>query len=287
MQAQTTIADQYIQGTDAWLALRKTKITASDAAVILGVSPWKNKKQLFKEKINIFLEERKCSPAMQRGLDLEPLARDLYSIKTGIEVKPDVVIKDWAMASLDGISSDGNTVVEIKCPGTKDHQLAVSGKVPEYYYPQLQHQMYVCGVQFMDYFSFDGFDGVIVRVNRDQPFIEKMITKEKEFYDCMISGNPPDFEKDYIQRDDELWLEYAGRYLSVCKQIKELAVMEEAIREQLILMSGEYNCTGGGICVSQVQRKGNVDYSKIPQLENIDLDKYRKEAISLWRITST
>jgi len=277
--------DELIQGTDAWLELRKTKITATDAVVIMNVSPWKTKKQLFKEKTTISVVLPICSPAMQRGIDLEPLARDLYQIKTGIEVKPAVIIKDWAMASLDGISRDRKTVVEIKCPRSKDHALAVSGKVPEYYYPQLQHQLYVCGVQFVDYFSFDGFEGVIVRVDRDDAYIEKMVRKEKQFYDQMLSGIEPDFDDDYIQRNDTTWLECAGKYLQVCKEIKDLQIMEESMRTQLIFLAGESNCRGGGICATQVQRKGNVDYSKIPELEDIDLELYRKPSINSWRLT--
>lgn len=180
-----------IQGSSEWLALRKTKITATDANSIMGVNPWKTKEKLLLEKISD--DEQIQTPAMKRGLDLEPFARDLFSIKTGISVHPEVIIKDWAMASLDGISDCGKYIVEIKCPGKKDHECALNGNVPEHYFPQLQHQMYVCNLDSLFYYSFDGFDGIIVDVHRDQEYIDKMIEKELDFFYLLQSRKSETF----------------------------------------------------------------------------------------------
>ncbi len=101
------------QGTKEWLTLRTTKITSTDASIIMGVSHWKTKIQLYNDKINehtnTFVNDR-----MKRGLDLEPIARELFCIQNGIDMYPCIVMKDWAMASLDGRSSCGNYIVEIK-----------------------------------------------------------------------------------------------------------------------------------------------------------------------------
>jgi len=285
MLADQIILSSLVQGSQEWLDLRKTKITATDSTSIMGANPWKTKIQLYHEKISndppIVPNER-----MQRGLDLEPIARDLFILKTGILVFPKVIIKDWAMASLDGISLDGKCVVEIKCPGEKDHAVAVSGKIPDHYYPQLQHQMYVCNVQFVYYFSFDGIDGVIVEVKRDDEYIEKMLIEEKKFYDCIMNKTPPEpLQGDYIERHDDLWEECASKWRSVTNSIKELETQEEYLRKQLIFLSGESNVKGAGISLCQVQRKGSVDYSMIPQLKGIDLEQFRKGSTNSWRIT--
>lgn len=274
------------QGTPEWHALRKTKITATDAAVIMGASHWKTRIQLYHEK----LSDAPPTPPnerMQRGIDLEPVARDLFGLQHGLIVEPRVVIKDWAMASLDGIDYLGHHLVEIKCPGEKDHSIAIAGKVPEHYYPQLQHQMYVCDVDEMYYFSFDGIDGVTVKVKRDDEYIAKMVEEEKKFYECLINKTPPEpSEGDYIERNDDIWQQCASRWKSVTNSIKELEKEEEELRKQLVFLSGESNTKGAGISLCQVVRKGNVDYSKIPQLKGLDLDIYRKSASSSWRITS-
>ncbi len=275
---------EFIQGSEEWLNFRKTKITATDASVIMGASHWKTKQQLYQEKISdetqLFTNER-----MQRGIDLEPIARDLYCIQSGHEVFPRVIVKDWQMASLDGFSDCGKYLVEIKCPGEKDHAIALSGKVPDHYYPQLQHQMHVCGVEMMDYFSFDGNNGVIVEVFRDDEYIEKMIVEEKKFYDCLMNKTPPEpSESDYIERDDELWTSCAMKWKNLKETMKELEKEEEDLRKQLIFLAGESNTKGGGISLCQVTRKGNVDYAKIPELKNVDLEQYRKSGSTCWRI---
>jgi hypothetical protein len=69
------------------------------------------------------------------------------------------------------------------------------------------------------------------------------------------------------------------------ESIKELQKQEEELRKELIFLSGESNSKGAGISLCQVVRKGSVDYSKIPELKEVDLDKYRKDSISSWRIT--
>lgn len=184
------IEPHLIQGSPEWLELRKTKITATDASQIMGVSPWKTIHQLYKEKTG-GKEPEKKTQAMQRGLDLEPNARALFSIITGIEIEPKVIIKEWQMASLDGISHCGQ-IVEIKCAGPRDHYIALEGKIPKHYYPQLQHQMHVCDVECMFYFSYDGVAGVVVMVDRDDEYIKRLIEKEWDFYQCLLTKTPPE-----------------------------------------------------------------------------------------------
>jgi len=179
---------EYVQGTIEWLEFRQNKITATDASVIMGVNKWKTKLDLYYEKTSP-VKYKAPNAYMQRGIDLEPLARELFTLKTDIQLEPVVVVSTkypWMMASLDGGSPKGE-VLEIKCCGAKDHSSALAGKVPKHYYPQLQHQMAVCEISEMYYFSFDGIDGEIVIVSRDDEYIEKMIEQEKIFYDCMIN----------------------------------------------------------------------------------------------------
>jgi putative phage-type endonuclease len=277
---------ELIQGTPEWIKLRKTKITATDACVIMGASHWKNKLQLYHEKLSDD-PQTPMNEAMQRGVDLEPIARDLFYIKTGIQMFPTVAVKEWAMASLDGMSAmGGKDILEIKCPGPKDHAIAISGKVPDHYFPQLQHQMYVCDLPMVYYFSFDGVDGVILKVYRDDEYIEKMIIEEKKFYECLMTKTPPESpEQEYIERMDILWVQLASKWKSLMESISDMQKQEEEVREQLIFLTEGSNSKGCGISLCQVKRKGNVDYGKIPELKNVDLEKYRKPSTSSWRIT--
>lgn len=276
-----------IQGTDAWLELRKTKVTASDAAVIMGMNPWKTPYMLWKEKMGLIPPQEE-NEAMRRGSDLEPIARELFNLKLNMAFEPAVVFhpeNEWMMASLDGMSDLGN-IVEIKCPGEKTHAIALNGKIPDYYYPQVQHQIACADTKFAYYFSFDGIDGVTVRVDRDQSFIDAYMPKAKEFYDCIIKEMPPSFiEKDYIHRDDDIWAHTASKWRRVKEQLAEYEAKEKELRDELINMSQGANAMGNGIKLSKVYRKGQIDYSQVKEVQGIDLEKYRKSGVEFWKIS--
>lgn len=68
-------------------------------------------------------------------------------------------------------------------------------------------------------------------------------------------------------------------------EIKKLLEREKELRKELIAMSQDRDFTGSGIKVQKIVRKGSVDYSRIPELANIDLEQYRGESIECWMIT--
>jgi putative phage-type endonuclease len=172
------------QSTNEWLSWRRGGIGASDAPVIMGHSPWQKESELLLLKTGQ-KTEMPANPAMLRGKRLEPLARLAYVNHTGIDVAPMCVqslTHDWMRASLDGLSVDGGHVVEIKCPGEKDHRVADSGLVPEKYYAQLQHILAVTGLAEISYWSFRFDHTVLLEVKRDNGFIAGLIEKEAAFW---------------------------------------------------------------------------------------------------------
>lgn len=284
-----------IQQTPEWLEMRKEKIGASDAPIIMGVSPWKTPYRLWEEKTDR-KEGGYTSSSMKRGIDLENSAREHFIKLTGITVDPQVIMHpqyEWMMASLDGISDCGQYIVEIKCPGKEDHEMAVKGQIPDKYYPQLQHQLEVCNLDMAYYFSFDGKDGVIIECQRDKKYIKGMLKKELEFFECVKNDIAPKRPiDDYQQKTDDMWQSYAQGWLVINeqlsqleKQVSQLEKQEKEMRESLLAMCQGENCIGHGISVAKSMRKGNIDYSAIQELKNIDLEQYRKESIELWKIT--
>ncbi len=177
---------QLEQGTYEWLTFRRSHVCASDAPVIMGLSPYKTKEQLMDEKLRYY--EQHCNPYMQRGKDLEPLALECFEKETGLIMFPMVGVHDeidWMAASFDGVSICRKFIVEIKCPGKRGHAMAMKGVVPMNYYPQVQHQICVSDVEFAYYYSFDGVEGKIIKVDRDQEFIEKMVDTERDFWNTL------------------------------------------------------------------------------------------------------
>src|SRR5271170_7079883 len=143
---------QLVQNTPEWEEMRKTKVGASDAPVIMEVSPYKTPYQLWQEKLS--LATSKQNYAMQRGHEMEPMARAAFEELTGLMVTPMVKfhpLHAWMMASLDGVDVSGQNIAEIKCAGKEDHEIALSGQIPEKYFPQLQHQLEVCQLEMAYY----------------------------------------------------------------------------------------------------------------------------------------
>jgi len=275
------------QNTQEWLEFRKQKIGASDASIILGINPWKTPNQLWEEKLGVVSNDA-ASWNMKRGIELEPIARNLFMKKTGEFVFPEVIMDDtypFLIASLDGISFDKKTVVEIKCPGKTDHDTALSGKIPEKYYPQLQHQCYVAKVEKVFYCSFDGANIAIVECHADRDYIKNMIEKEIEFYKCMTEFIPPTMtERDYTKRSDALWVRASQRYIEAKSKSNEIERELEEARQGLLQLSNEMSSRGNGIEVRKCTKKGRIDYQKILDSVNIDVEKYRKDPEVSWTV---
>lgn len=143
------------QGSAAWHAWRATGIGASDAAAILGISPWKTRAVLLAEMIGLAVPDAP-NYAMRRGTRREDEARRVYEQMFDMSVQPACGQHDehdWIRASLDGITFDESLILEIKWPNAKAHELALEGYVPDYYWPQIQQQLLVTGAAVCHYWS--------------------------------------------------------------------------------------------------------------------------------------
>lgn len=175
---------------------RSKGLGSSDAAVIMGVSPWKNIHELWEEKTGKVVKDQ-SNFATERGLLLEPKARAHYELLTDCDMPPLLVQhKDYPFlrASLDGCNLGLRRILEIKCPGKADHDIAKRGEVPKKYFPQLQHQLLVTGFDRVDYFSFDGETGVLVEVYPDEEYLQVLLQAELTFWKQVEDDLPPPVE---------------------------------------------------------------------------------------------
>ena len=188
---------------------------------------------------------------------------------------------DWMIASLDGLDTEKGVMVEIKCPGPKDHELAMSGKIPKHYIPQLQHQLLVTGLDKMLYFSYRQGDShpVLLEYSIDKSLSSKLIREEAKFLNCMLTKTPPDLmDTDHEERFDLEFLNVAIKFARVKEELEQKLAEEQALKEEIIRLSENKSCRGGRVKVSMCSRKGAIDYAKIPQLSGLDLEAYRKPA---------
>lgn len=277
------------QGSSIWLEKRKSMITATDSGVILGLNPWKTSLMLYEEKMGL-RELQAVNDKMREGSLLESQALEFWNKKLDSDYKPTVLLSMenlFMMASLDGMNSQGQ-ILEIKC-GKASHELAKNHEVAPYYYSQVQKQMYVANTKFVWFFSYrSDEDNIHFTINRDDEFIKNMIEKETEFYRMMMEFTPPPAtDRDFIKKDSKEWRLYAEVWKQTKAEIKLLEAKEECLREELIKMCDGQSSQGNGVRISRTISKGRVNFSNIPELKEIDLEKYRGKNIDTWRFTET
>ena len=276
------------QNTPEWIAMRKSKIGASDASIILGINPWKTARQLWEEKLDI-VPQPPMTFAMLRGHELEPLAREFFMVTTGKEAMPSVCFHPdytWMMASLDGVNHDEQFILEIKCGGQRLHDQARIGVIPEYYICQMQHQMAVTGYKRGFYLSYFEGEGIIIPVDRNDTFIEDtLIPSLKEFWECLSNLiEPPLQDGDYQKIESYEWAVAANDYKNICEQIRQLTLIQDDIKANLLSMAGDKNSVGAGLKVIKTRRKGVIDYNAIPEIRDVNIENYRKKGSEYWTI---
>ena len=288
---------------EQWLDWRRQGIGASDAPAIMEVSPWSTPFQIWESKL-YGNNSQMDNSAMARGRELEPVARAQVSKLLGVELKPlnaQSATIPWLRCSLDGIDPSGKIAVEIKCPRKPDHFVEINHKVPDNYFPQLQHQMAVMGLEGMYYFSFHGDKGVIVEVERDDKYIkEQLFPKEQQFWDMVLKEEPPPLlAKDFVDRQNDFsWCEIAQKLQSVTSHIKEAELKQKKLKDQLIGLSEGKNSRNSEVSLSKSVCKGQIDYiqafkdyldnmrAHYPHVEfrEIALEPYRRQSIVKWTL---
>jgi len=187
------------QGTDEWYLMRLGKVTGSRVAELMAkiksgeAASRKNyMMELLCQRLTGKREESFNSVAMQRGTELEPIARSFYEAANKVMVEESSFVFHPAIkafgASPDGFVGDDG-LIEIKCPNTAQHIDFITTKKPDgKYIWQMQAQMACTGRKWCDFVSFDDrlperlqFDSV--RVSRDDEKIAEMEAEIVKFLD--------------------------------------------------------------------------------------------------------
>ena len=160
------------QYTSEWWSTRRGLPTASCADKILtptgklSTQSRQYMNELIADKLGYGDPPMEPTAWMQRGIDLEPDARNLYELLTGQSVKQVGFITNddiTAGCSPDGLIGDVNSMDiliargwEVKCPKASTHiGYLLGGKLPDFYRPQVHFSMAVTGLRhwvFMSYF---------------------------------------------------------------------------------------------------------------------------------------
>lgn len=121
------------QGTEEWYKIRWGKVSGTRAKGLFTDTDTLLLTMLAEITEEFELEDGYTSDDMQRGKDLEPVARRALSAY----IKTDLIEAGWLQSiehpllgiSIDGISKDETITAEIKCPAAKKHLETVLGDI--------------------------------------------------------------------------------------------------------------------------------------------------------------
>lgn len=130
---------QIEQGTNEWQELRKGKLTATMYRDYLAVH--KDIPNVFKISKNKLFMPIEPNAYMTAGTENEPIIRNNYNLLNDTDYVDRVALyNDSIMASLDGIDTTSNSLLEIKCT-TKQLDLFLLEDTIAFYTVQCEHQL--------------------------------------------------------------------------------------------------------------------------------------------------
>lgn len=180
-----------IQGSPEWLQARCGLVTASRFGDVLAAPSTSRRKtylkKLLAERDTGQPQEEYKNDAMAMGNETESFAREYYERVTRTKVIQVGFVRDGEVgASPDGlIGLDG--MIEIKCPYNSTHlDYIIDDKLPSVYVPQVQGQLWICKRKWCDFVSYAPMCRRpiwIIRVERDEKYIEKLQEAVRTFFD--------------------------------------------------------------------------------------------------------
>lgn len=269
------------QRSEEWLKFRRNKIGSSDTPIICGVSPYKNRLQLWNEKMGLAMPYE--TAAMQRGTEMEDAIRSQSNKQLDCSFDPMVTqhdTYDWMIASLDGFDIVRKRMIEIKTTSPEKFLEIVESGLPKHYYYQVQHALEVMGDNcILAYVVLsDGLNSKTWEVKRDQKVIDHILKEGKSFFESLGAWDAP--EGRYTLRTDlETEFDSLAR---AAKQVKIAQDRFEVLKESLIEKADGESIGCGPYTLSYTEKRGVIDYKSIPVLKGMDLELYRKPTIKSW-----
>jgi len=277
-----------VQGSPEWHEHRKSHRNASETPAVLGVSPFLTRYGLWLQRTG--RAEQEVNWPMQRGRELEPAARAAYEQLTGLVMEPLVLVDGEYSASLDGMTLDGSLVLEVKAPvkgqGSELWKEVQAGQLPEHYFWQVQHQLMVAGARLAHVWIWDGRQGVLLEQHPAPDQWSKIRKAWDAFMELIRTDQPPLLtERDTVERLDPDWRLAAERVINA-KRFADAAAGElEAAKRALIALTTHPSERGAGVTVTRYWRAGSIDLKQIPQLAEVDLERFRAPGREEVRVT--
>lgn len=296
------------QKSKEWFEARRGKLTGSNVGAALGLNPWKTPEDLIRQMVREYHgaePEFTGNVATEYGNLHEPLAVMEYMGKTGnhvedcgfyvdpaqVHLNGGDILSDWLGASPDGLVGESG-LIEVKCPfglrNKKGDELTFKAAVEQpHYYAQMQVEMACTDRSWCDFYQWAKHGDAIERVNWDQEWWDKHLPAMIQFYNWYLSelDNPEHLEDKQKEINTLKAKKLIDEWDKLKATIDDAEARKKEVLAELVKISGERDALMHGRKLTKVERKGNVNYKKIPELEGVDLEKYRGKPSEFWRLS--
>lgn len=196
---------------DQWLAWRRTGLSATDAAKIIGLSPWGTPWTVWANKVGLIDDtDVEVTDAMEFGSRAEPmLAAWLYD-RTGIytigaQTHVTHPGRPWMLATVDGYAADhpaatiADAIAGVEIKTTSDSADEWKQSIPLHYQAQAQWQMACTGLPATImptlHLAFGRLQFEVHTIARDEEDIAMLTAAGERFWhDHVLAGIAPDVD---------------------------------------------------------------------------------------------
>lgn len=214
MEQEKDYMPEVIVGTSGlsraeWLEYRRQGIGGSDAAAVLGISPWRTGRDLYYDKLNIAVaDDSENWVAKAVGQLLEPLIAKIFEHRTGLKAHRMPYLfrhprYPWMLADLDfmvDLPDGGSAILECKSTNYNAKDLwwkEGAETIPAYYQSQGSHYMSVVNlnrVYFCCLYGNTEEEAIIRRMDRDRNYETELIAMEQDFWlNHVLTKTPPPY----------------------------------------------------------------------------------------------
>lgn len=181
---------------EQWLEARRKGIGGSDAAAIMGASPWATPLTVYADKLGL-LPEKEDSEAMRQGRDFEAYVASRFEEESGKKVRrcnkmfqhPEY---PWMLANIDRDVVGESAGLECKTTSVYNPADFEGGNPPTYYLWQCMHYMAVTGAERW-YLAVAVLSKAfyVFTIERDEALIQMLIEAEKNFWENHVQAHVP------------------------------------------------------------------------------------------------
>jgi putative phage-type endonuclease len=173
------------QGTPEWHQFRAQHHGASEASAMLGLSPYKGRTELLREKKTGITQDVDAATQriFDRGHEIESLARPMAEALIVEDLFPVTMSYGNLSASCDGLTFDETIAWECKSSNKADFEIVQNGGLPEKHWPQCQQVMLVTGADRLLFTISDGTEEGTAHtwVNADAELQQRIIDGWQQF----------------------------------------------------------------------------------------------------------